>query len=51
MNRLFVTSVLAFGLGFAAMPASAVVYCMGDVGLLIPKALAQLGQNRRIMAC
>ena len=27
MNRLFVTSVLAFGLGFAAMPASAVVYC------------------------
>lgn len=27
MNRLFVTSVLAFGFGFAAMPASAVVYC------------------------
>ena len=27
MNRLFATSVLAFGLGFAAMPASAVVYC------------------------
>ena len=27
MNRLFVTSVLALGLGFAAMPASAVVYC------------------------
>jgi len=27
MNRLFVTSVLAFGLGMAAMPASAVVYC------------------------
>ena len=27
MNRLLVTSVLALGLGFAAMPASAVVYC------------------------
>ena len=27
MNRLFVTSVLALGLGFAAIPASAVVYC------------------------
>ena len=27
MNRLFLTSVLAFGLGFASMPASAVVYC------------------------
>ena len=27
MNRLLVTSVLALGLGVAAMPASAVVYC------------------------
>jgi hypothetical protein len=27
MKRLYVTSVLALGLGFAAMPASAVVYC------------------------
>ena len=27
MNRLFVISALALGLGFAAMPASAVVYC------------------------
>ena len=27
MNRLFVTSVLALGLGLAAIPASAVVYC------------------------
>ena len=27
MNRLFVTSVLALGLGCAAIPASAVVYC------------------------
>ncbi len=27
MNRVFATSVLALGLGFAAMPASAVVYC------------------------
>ena len=27
MNRLFAAPVLALGLGFAAMPASAVVYC------------------------
>ena len=27
MNRIFVTLVLALGLGCAAMPASAVVYC------------------------
>ena len=27
MNRLFATSVVAFGLCFAASPASAVVYC------------------------
>lgn len=27
MNRLFVASVLALGLGFAALPASAIVYC------------------------
>lgn len=27
MNRLFVTSVLALGLGCIAIPASAVVYC------------------------
>ena len=27
MNRLFAATVLALGLGFAAMPASAVVYC------------------------
>ena len=27
MNRLFVTSVLAIGLGCAAAPASAVIYC------------------------
>lgn len=27
MNRLFVSSVLALSLGFAVVPASAVVYC------------------------
>ena len=27
MNRLFVISMLALSLGFAALPASAVVYC------------------------
>lgn len=27
MNRILVTSALALGLGFAAIPASAVVYC------------------------
>ena len=27
MSRLFVTSMLDVGLGFAAVPASAVVYC------------------------
>ncbi len=27
MNRVFAISVLALGLGFAALPASAVVYC------------------------
>ena len=27
MSRLFIATALAFGLGFAAAPASAVVYC------------------------
>lgn len=34
MNRMFAASILACGLGFAALPASAVVYCK-SVG--IPK--------------